>query len=333
MMRRIFDSLILGSIALALVGSHVVMAQDATTESAGQAAAPEKDKSATTAEAAAAPDKPEFADLDQKLSYIMGTQVIQSFKSRGLEIHLDSFMRGIQDAMAGRPSVFSQEEMQQIMEEFRQVQQERMMKAQAEMQKKMAEEAAENGTGWKLHLPKPVKVTFDKNTEIFWNLETSKGKIRIKLMPQVAPMHVTSTIYLTQKGFYNDTVFHRVIQGFMAQGGCPLGTGTGSPGYEYEGEFDPAVKFDRPYLLAMANAGPGTDGSQFFITFKPTPHLNGRHTIFGEVVEGKDVVDALEKAGSSDGAGKTSVELKIIKATIEAKGGTLPEIKTVADGN
>jgi peptidyl-prolyl cis-trans isomerase A (cyclophilin A) len=91
-------------------------------------------------------------------------------------------------------------------------------------------------------------------------------------------------------------VFHRVIAGFMIQGGDPLGTGTGGPGYRFGDEIAPGLLFDRPYLLAMANAGPGTNGSQFFITVTPTPHLNGKHTIFGEVVEGTDVVDQISQA-------------------------------------
>jgi cyclophilin family peptidyl-prolyl cis-trans isomerase len=130
-------------------------------------------------------------------------------------------------------------------------------------------------------------------------------------------MHATSTIYLVRLGYYDGLKFHRVINGFMAQGGCPLGTGAGSPGYKYDGEFDPNVKHDRPFLLSTANAGPGTDGSQFFITFKATPHLDGKHTIFGEVVEGQSVVQALEAVGTPSGAPKEP--LNIVKATIETQ--------------
>lgn len=170
---------------------------------------------------------------------------------------------------------------------------------------------------WRTQLPKPEAVTFTAGKNYFWKIETNKGPISIKLMPDVAPMHVTSTIYLTRLGFYDGLKFHRVITGFMAQGGCPLGTGTGSPGYKYAGEFSPKVKHDRPGLLSMANAGPGTDGSQFFITFVPTPHLDGKHTIFGEVVEGMETVKKLETAGSRGGA--TSEPLSIVTATIEVK--------------
>lgn len=169
---------------------------------------------------------------------------------------------------------------------------------------------------WKLKLTKPEMMKFNSEKEYFWLLETNKGNIKIKLMPDVAPMHVTSTIFLTNKGFYDGTTFHRVIPGFMAQGGCPLGTGTGGPGYKHDGELSPNVKHDRPYLLSMANAGPGTDGSQFFITFKPTPWLDGKHTIFGEVVEGQDTIQKLEAAGTA-GQGTPKEPLLLQKARIE----------------
>ncbi|HNS22129.1 MAG TPA: peptidylprolyl isomerase [Sedimentisphaerales bacterium] len=168
-----------------------------------------------------------------------------------------------------------------------------------------------------MKLTKPQQRQFDATREYFWVLETNKGNIKIRLMPDVAPMHVTSTMFLTEQGFYNGTTFHRVIPDFMAQGGCPLGTGTGGPGYQYAGEFSPKVKHDRPFLLSMANAGPNTDGSQFFITFAATPWLDGKHTIFGEVVEGQDTVKKLEAVGSPQGRPKE--ELKIIKAGIEEK--------------
>ena len=172
-------------------------------------------------------------------------------------------------------------------------------------------------TNWRTALPKPEQATFDPAHTYYWNIQTNKGPIVIKFMPGVAPMHVTSTIYLTRLGFYDGLIFHRVIKGFMAQGGCPLGRGTGSPGYQYAGEFDPKVKHSKPGMLSMANAGPGTDGSQFFITFVPTPHLDGKHTIFGEVVEGMDTLKKLEAAGSQTGA--TSEKLVMEKVTVEVK--------------
>lgn len=168
--------------------------------------------------------------------------------------------------------------------------------------------------GWKTRLPRPPRFDFHASRSYFWRLSTNKGAVTIRLMPEIAPMHVSSTIYLTRLGFYDGVTFHRVIPGFMAQGGCPLGTGTGSPGYQYSGEFDPKVRHSKPGLLSMANAGPNTDGSQFFITFVPTPHLDGKHTIFGEVVEGMETVKALERLGSQSGA--TRERLFIEKATI-----------------
>ena len=171
--------------------------------------------------------------------------------------------------------------------------------------------------GWKTSLPKPPQASFDPAHTYFAHLETSEGPIVVKFRPDVAPMHVSNFIYLTRLGFYDNTIFHRVITGFMAQGGCPLGTGTGSPGYGFNGEFSDTVVHDKPGLLSMANAGPGTDGSQFFLTFVPTPWLNGKHTIFGEVVEGMDVVQKLEAAGSP--SGRPTRPLKLTKVTIEVK--------------
>jgi len=171
-----------------------------------------------------------------------------------------------------------------------------------------------SASDWKTHLPRPPQVEFDPGKTYYWNLVTNVGPIKLKLMPDVAPMHVSSTIYLTRLGFYDGVPFHRVITGFMAQGGDPLGRGTGGPGYKYAGEFDPKVRHDKPGILSMANAGPGTDGSQFFITFVKTPHLDGRHTIFGEVVEGMGTVKELEKHGSA--SGRPTEPLKIESATI-----------------
>lgn len=168
---------------------------------------------------------------------------------------------------------------------------------------------------WRLGLKKPPQLPFDAAKKYFWNLQTSQGPIKIELMPKVAPMHVSSTIYLTQLGFYDELPFHRVIPQFMAQGGCPKGSGTGGPGYTYGGEFDKKVRHDRPGLLSMANAGPGTDGSQFFLTFVATPWLDDKHTIFGEVVDGKATLKELEKRGS-EGSGRPKEPLKLERATI-----------------
>jgi peptidyl-prolyl cis-trans isomerase A (cyclophilin A) len=135
-------------------------------------------------------------------------------------------------------------------------------------------------------------------------LHTTKGDIVIDLFDNHAPKTVKNFTDLIEKGFYNGTIFHRVIAGFMIQGGCPQGTGTGGPGYKFADEFHGELSFDRPYLLAMANAGPNTNGSQFFITAAPTTWLNRKHSIFGEVTdeESKKVVDAIEatKTGAMD---------------------------------
>ena len=168
---------------------------------------------------------------------------------------------------------------------------------------------------WKSNLQQPELMSFKPGQEIVWKLETNVGEMKFKLLPDIAPMHVTSTIYLTNLGFYDDVIFHRVISGFMAQGGDPLGNGQGGPGYLYDGEFSPEARHDRPGLLSMANRGPGTDGSQFFITFVPTPWLDGKHTIFGELVSGKETIAKLEKLGSR--SGKTSERLLIVRASIE----------------
>jgi peptidyl-prolyl cis-trans isomerase B (cyclophilin B) len=186
-----------------------------------------------------------------------------------------------------------------------------------EMDKFIESKAASKKDNWRTTLAMPPKLTFPKDFQYEWHLKTNKGEITIKLMPEVAPMHVSSTIYLARLGFYDGLTFHRVIPNFMAQGGDPLGNGQGSPGYKYAGEFDPKVGHDRPGLLSMANAGPGTDGSQFFLTFVPTPTLNGKHTIFGEVTSGKEVLKALEAAGSPGGA--TSEKLTIEQSWIVVK--------------
>ena len=140
------------------------------------------------------------------------------------------------------------------------------------------EEVEQRDPNWKQSLSKPELMSFAAGDQYFWVLDTNIGRIKVRLMPDVAPMHVTSTIYLTELGFYDDTVFHRVIPGFMAQGGDPTGTGRGGPGYKYDGEYSDTVSHDKPGMLSMANAGQGTDGSQFFLTFVPTPFLDGKHT-------------------------------------------------------
>lgn len=124
---------------------------------------------------------------------------------------------------------------------------------------------------------------------------TSKGNIVIALTPDETPLTVANFVNLAQRGYYNGLNFHRVIANFMIQGGCPLGTGTGGPGYRFEDEFTPVLRHNRAGILSMANAGPGTNGSQFFITHGPTPHLDNRHSVFGAVKEGQSVVDAIRQ--------------------------------------
>lgn len=170
---------------------------------------------------------------------------------------------------------------------------------------------------WKTTLPKPPKLTFNTDENYYWDLNTNKGKISILFKPDVAPMHVSNAIYLTRLGFYDGIIFHRVIPGFMAQGGDPLGTGNGNPGYVFDGEFKGA-SHNKIGILSTANAGPGTDGSQFFITFKPVTRLDGGYTVYGEMVDGFDTLKELEKFGSKP-YGRTTEKLVINSAAIRVE--------------
>ncbi len=150
-------------------------------------------------------------------------------------------------------------------------------------------------------------------------LETNQGKIEIRLMPEVAPKACENFIKLVEKGYYNGLIFHRVIKGFMIQGGDPAGTGRGGEsiwGEPFEDEVTAAIKFDKQGLLAMANAGPNTNGSQFFITTAKAPWLNMHHTIFGEVISGYEAVQKIENS-VTDASDRPSVEQKIIKAYLK----------------
>ncbi len=170
---------------------------------------------------------------------------------------------------------------------------------------------------WKSALPAPALQKFDPQREYHWHWLTNKGEVTIRLRPDVAPMHVTSVIYLTRRGFYDGLTFHRVIQKFMAQGGCPRGDGNGNPGYQIEGECSDKARHDKAGILSTANEGrPKTDGSQFFVTFGPTPALDGKHTVFGEVTAGMDTVQAIESCGAMADPGTPSEKLVLERAWI-----------------
>lgn len=182
--------------------------------------------------------------------------------------------------------------------------------------------------GWRTRLPKPPTFTFAKGRKVRWVLETSKGRVVAELDEGVAPAHVSNIVYLTRLKFYDGLTFHRVIKGFMAQGGCPLGNGGGNPGYGLPLEVRPDVKHTKAGQLSTARSSlPNSDGSQFFITFGPAPGLDhvpgvpGRegYTLFGEVVEGLDVVRAIEAAGAPGDPGTPRERLEIRKASIELK--------------
>ncbi|MGH2725282.1 MAG: peptidylprolyl isomerase [Actinomycetota bacterium] len=166
--------------------------------------------------------------------------------------------------------------------------------------------------------------TFDKASEMEIDpgtpyravLETTHGRVVVDLFAEQAPVTVNNFVFLARQGFHDGLVFHRVIDGFMIQGGDPRGTGTGGPGYQFEDEFRPDLRFDTPGLLAMANAGPNTNGSQFFITVAETPHLNGRHTIFGRVVDGMDVVETISRLPTDD-RDRPTEDARVDRVTIE----------------
>ncbi len=172
--------------------------------------------------------------------------------------------------------------------------------------------------------------------QLYATLKTNRGDIEVRLFANHAPKTVKNFVELaegsrewthprtgqkTQDKLYDGTVFHRVISGFMLQGGDPLGNGTGGPGYEFADEFHPDLAFDRPYLLAMANAGPGTNGSQFFVTVAPTAWLTGKHTIFGEVVDeaGKKIVDAIAATKTNPRTDRPVEDVVIKSVVIERR--------------
>jgi len=139
------------------------------------------------------------------------------------------------------------------------------------------------------------EMMIDKNKVYRVTIETDKGNIELELYPGYAPKTVNNFVFLAKDGFYDGVLFHRVIGNFMIQGGDPTGTGRGGPGYRFQDEFDGNPLIHETGVISMANAGPDTNGSQFFITHAPQPHLNGRHTVFGKVVKGQDVVDSIRQ--------------------------------------
>jgi cyclophilin family peptidyl-prolyl cis-trans isomerase len=138
-------------------------------------------------------------------------------------------------------------------------------------------------------------MALDQNNDYYAILRTEKGTIRVELFADRAPETVNNFVFLAREGYFDGTTFHRVIKDFMVQGGDPTGTGSGGPGYRIPDEFHPDLQHDGPGILSMANAGPNTGGSQFFITHTATPWLNGRHAVFGRVVEGMETVNALRE--------------------------------------
>ena len=160
----------------------------------------------------------------------------------------------------------------------------------------------------------PPEMQIDPKKKYKARIDTDKGTIVAELLADKAPKTVNNFVFLAREGFYDGIIFHRVINDFMVQGGDPTGTGTGGPGYRFGDEFHPSLKHDKPGRLSMANAGPGTNGSQFFITHVPTPWLDNKHTIFGQVVEGMDVLMSIP---ARDPNQRNAPAVKINKVTIE----------------
>jgi len=147
----------------------------------------------------------------------------------------------------------------------------------------------------------PPAMSIDDSKAYSATFKTNHGDITLELFASKAPVTVNNFVFLARDGFFNGVIFHRVIPRFMIQGGDPDGTGMGGPGYKFQDEFDSSLGFDTTGILAMANSGPATNGSQFFITVAPTPHLNGAHTVFGKVTEGQDIADAISNVAQDSG--------------------------------
>ena len=161
---------------------------------------------------------------------------------------------------------------------------------------------------------KPPEFIIDLKKKYSATLSTDNGDIVLELFADKTPVTVNNFVVLARAGFYDGTIFHRVISDFMAQAGDPTGTGRGGPGYRFADEFHPSLRHDKPGVLSMANAGPGTNGSQFFITHVPTPHLNNKHTVFGQIVAGMDVLLTIPQR---DPMKVNSPAVKLNKVTIQ----------------
>jgi len=160
----------------------------------------------------------------------------------------------------------------------------------------------------------PPVMEIDPKKEYKATIKTDKGEMVFKLHADKAPKTANNFVFLARQGYYDGTKFHRVINDFMAQGGDPTGTGMGGPGYKFEDEFDPELRHDKRGVLSMANAGPGTNGSQFFITHRPTPHLDNKHSVFGHLVEGEDVLMAIP---ARDPQQKNAPAVQLVSVTIQ----------------
>lgn len=161
---------------------------------------------------------------------------------------------------------------------------------------------------------KPPEMTIDPKKKYKANIETDLGTMVVELFADKAPKTVNNFVFLARAGFYDGLTFHRVIANFMAQGGDPTGIGSGGPGYKFADEFNPTLKHNKPGILSMANAGPNTNGSQFFITHVPTPWLDGKHSVFGQVVDGMDVLMSIPPREPNNA---NAPAVKIKRVTIE----------------
>ena len=159
----------------------------------------------------------------------------------------------------------------------------------------------------------PPAMEIDPKKKYTARMETDKGTIVIELFADKAPKTVNNFVFLSRQGYYESVIFHRVIANFMVQGGDPTGSGSGGPGYKFGDEFHPSLRHNKRGILSMANAGPGTNGSQFFITHGPTPHLDNRHSVFGQVIEGEDVLMSIPPRDPSN---RNAPAVKIVRVEI-----------------